>query len=364
MKKIALLLCVALSLSLTACREEPPAESPETPPLRLDTLSVEVSRNGLPTEQLLSAVQELPDLLRDRFAQSGTGVEIREVTVTIGTSPAATAQALAEGTVDLAFLPAEALALYGREAAVLALDAPQPALDRSGTEPEAWNGGATAYHETVPWSGGTFALICAAPTTYGTQLAARVRTGTGEALTWEELDHARWGVLGEGALGGRRCLELWLADQYEGNELGDLTDVSVYGNYEELLRAAARGEIDAFPIRADARMDVAEAWTLLSDQTAPSGMRGFGRDQAVWDEIQVIGVTERLYDTAAAVAAGREDLSGEESAFPEALDGVLECLAQERPDLMETLGAAHFHPAGDEALDPLRRLLLTENRGA
>lgn len=111
MKRTLPLLCALLLLSLSACgpaeREAPP-EPLETGPLRLESLSVEVSRGELTTEELARAVRELPEALKTALADRG--VETETVTVSVGSSPSATAQAVGEGGVDLAFLPAEDLA--------------------------------------------------------------------------------------------------------------------------------------------------------------------------------------------------------------------------------------------------------------
>lgn len=109
MKRTLLLLCTLILLPLAACG--PSGASPEPPeeePLRLEALSVEVSRGELSTEELARAVRELPEALRAALADQG--VEAETVGVSVGSSPAATAQAVNEGGVDLAFLPAEDLA--------------------------------------------------------------------------------------------------------------------------------------------------------------------------------------------------------------------------------------------------------------
>ena len=101
----SLLVLGALLTGLAGCGQEVTEPSVPDEPLALETLAVEISKNGLSTEQLLEDKRQLPNQLRDAFSQAG--VEIGQVTVTIGSSPAATAQALEEGSVDLAFLPAE-----------------------------------------------------------------------------------------------------------------------------------------------------------------------------------------------------------------------------------------------------------------
>lgn len=378
MKKLCLLLALVLLVSLAGCHKTeelpeedmPPVEEPAPvpqEPRHMDTLRLEISRNDADKALMLRAVRELPELLQAYFAEADLcgGIVIDRVEVTVGTSAAATAQALTEGKIDLAFLAAEELILYGGEAQVLQANASQPRLEPSGNSLSIadWNGSenAKAYEKDTPWEGGTAALICAAPTEYGRQLAKRAESGT--ALTWAELDKARWGVLGQDSAGGYRCANLYLADNYEGNLLSDLTNVTVYDSYEELLRAAAKTEIDLLVIRKDARMDVAEAWTLESNRADAGGMQGFGRKEPVWEEVRCVAITETLYTVVAASAPGREELSGN-SWFNDALGEVLYRLYLHEPELMGTLGSARFVPLEDQGLDALRRVLTIEGKTA
>ena len=373
MKKILPLILVVLLL--TGCRQKAPEEGVETPPEeppvssaeetepnRLEQLTVEISRNDTDKELLVRAVKELPELLKDCFDKSlaaGSGVEVQEVKVTVGSSPAATVDALAAGTVDLAFLPVETFLLES-DAEPLLANAPQQTILGERALSSDWNDAETTYGDT--WSAGEFALICTAPTEYGEQLASRVESQIEEKATnsptWDEVNHARWGVLDGDSLGGYRCLNLWLVDRYEGQTAADLRSVTVYESYEELFRAAAQGKIDAFPIRADARVDVAEAWTVEASNSAQSGMRGFGRERGVWEEVRCIGVTDALYHTVA--ATGQEALSG--GRFQSALADALEFLYEKDPDLAFVLGSAHFDRVEEQALAPMRRLLTVEGK--
>lgn len=111
MKKLSLLLALALLLTLTACRKkEPEPSTPPEPPapvedvLRLEELRLEFPRSGLGKDQLAGAAKELPELLKTYFEETGT-VEVERVIVTVGSSPASSAQALEEDHIDLAFLP-------------------------------------------------------------------------------------------------------------------------------------------------------------------------------------------------------------------------------------------------------------------
>lgn len=362
MKKLLPLL-LALALLLSACgRREgdpPPAQEPSadteepsgTPPisaenpLELDTLRIEVCRGGLGSDRLMEAARELPELLRDAFAVHGVLAGL--VQVTIGSSPAATVQALNEGTVDVAVLPAEGLAAQETEAAVLLVSGP-------GT------GGPFVWRDRpVGWQAG----IWTAPTDYGLSLAGR--TGKeGELPTWEELGRARWGLLGPDDLPGRRAVDLWLADNYGGNTTAGLSSVTVYEDFDRLVQAAEAGKIDVFPWPWEAYAGNGEQPPL------PASVR--------------LGETERFYDMAAAVSPG---LAGPEEGpcvFQEPLALTLTMLCwhdgtQMQPDgsplfpgegydretlelCRDVLGPGRFRYAQEGDLDATRRLLALEGR--
>lgn len=343
MKKFLSLLAATLLLTLTiGCRPtvsvEPNLPTEElTPPLmedtlRIKTLTVEISRNGLNTETLMEGVKKLPDLLAAGFA--GTDVEIEEIEVTVGASPADTAQALADGNIHMAFLPADGFLLYGKTAIPLFSDA--------------------HTNHSTGLSRGSRALICAAPTDYGYQLANRASSG--KPLSWEEIKNARWGVLREDI--SYRCFDLWLADEYEGSRIMDLPDVTVYDSYETLFNAAAAEKMDALAFWDDARENMEEVWVQGEVQAETDA--GFGRLTDIWKEIPVLDATERVYSHLVAVAPNMPELT--DKRFAEGLAQALEYLELEAPDQMPVLGAACFDVVADEALDATRRLLTLEER--
>ena len=114
----SLLVLSAMLTGLAGCGQEQTQDPVPEEPLALESLAVEISKNGLSTERLLQAKRELPKQLQTAFSQAG--LNIGQVTVTIGSSPDATAQALKEGTVDLAFLPADDFLRVGGAAVLLA----------------------------------------------------------------------------------------------------------------------------------------------------------------------------------------------------------------------------------------------------
>lgn len=196
----------------------PPAAVEEAEWMQIEELEAEVIRGSQSAGELMAALRELPEQLQTALAAQD--VQAERITMTAGASPEATAQAVAEGGVDLAFLPAETFA---------ALELPPRLLLAGG-----------AYQ----------GFLCAGATEYGGNLAAR------SDLTWEELSRARWGVT-DALL---PTLDLYLADHYRGNTADDLKTIAVFADETALRQAAERGELDLFVTEAPRGED-----TLLAE---------------------------------------------------------------------------------------------------
>lgn len=343
-KRLSLLLCLLLGLS--GCGQVPDSSSAseEPDPIRLETLTVELPRE-LDTAGAEAAMERLPQLL------SQQGVEVGQVDVTFGTSYGATAAALEEGGVQLAFLPAETFVeLCETAVPVLADAAPTLTLTEQSPLTE-WN--AQPAQRAAGYTAGTYAMVCAGPSQYGQKLAGLAQD---RSLTWEELAHARWGVLDGDSLAGYQCLELWLEDRYEGSGITDLPDVTAYSGWEELLRAAAEEQVDCIPLPADLREEKQELWTLEKSRTDAAGQSGFGRAAPIAQELPVLALTPRLYSFVAAVSGQEETLC--QPAFQTALQAALEQAFSDPADRLAALGAAWYAPVEPEDLAGLRRLLL------
>lgn len=283
------------ALLLTGCGsrgESGSASSQEAPeePVVIGTLALELPAGG-DADAARAFADSLPE------AMAALGVEIGRVELSFSPSPAATAQALAEDGVDLAFLPAEDFLRAGGGLAILADGTP----DTSGT--------------LVP---GERAEIVTAGTDYGRRLAARTDP------SWEELAHARWGVLGQESRAGYRCLDLWLCDNYEDNGIADLPQVTVYDDWDALLQAAEAGDIDALPLKPGLRTE----------------------------KLSLLAETEGIV---AQVAAVREDAALQSRAFALALEAAVSRLPEGQRDAL--LGAKDFVSLPDGGLNAARRSL-------
>lgn len=283
------------ALLLTGCGsrgESGSASSQEAPeePVVIGTLALELPAGG-DADAARAFADSLPE------AMAALGVKIGQVELSFSPSPAATAQALAEGGVDLAFLPAEDFLRAGGGLAILADGTP----DTSGT--------------LVP---GERAEIVTAGTDYGRRLAARTDP------SWEELAHARWGVLGQESRAGYRCLDLWLCDNYEDNGIADLPQVTVYDDWDALLQAAEAGDIDALPLKPGLRTE----------------------------KLSLLAETEGIV---AQVAAVREDAALQSRAFALALEAAVSRLPEGQREAL--LGAKDFVSLPDGGLNAARRSL-------
>ena len=107
-KGLAVLLALVLALGLAACAQkggttEDSGETIPKTPIRLDVLRVEFTKGERNADDLLALKEALPPLLIAALGEKN--VEVGRVDITFGASAEATAQALADGSVDVAFLP-------------------------------------------------------------------------------------------------------------------------------------------------------------------------------------------------------------------------------------------------------------------
>ena len=332
MRKLFSVSMVVLLFVLTACGRKPaptPSSSVETPPavenqpslspadpLHLPELTVELPR-ALDAAAAREAMEKLPAAFKKH------GVAVDTVSVSFGPTYSATVAALQQGSVQLAFLPAEEFVKLGGTHILLA-DAPSPL--------------------SAP---GIYTQICTAPSAYGTMLA-ELAASQAAPLSWDALNQARWGVLDSSSLTGYRCLRLWLEDNYEDNAVSDLQYVTVYDSWDALLRAAAAEEIDLFPLPPDAAAHYSTRWNSE-----------FGRAGSFTREVSTVGISDGICTWVAAAAP--EDAAVNDPQLVQALAEAINSLLDTSAEQAAAIGAEYYAPASDGDLKPLRRMLLSES---
>ncbi len=280
-KLLAMLLAVMLIAGCTSAMAEA---------VKLDKLTLEFVPSK-DADVIITGTKNLPDLLKAALLEQG--YDVGEIDITVGTSYEATGEAMAAGTIDIGWLPGGTYALYSDEVDVI-LTATRAGLSNDSTDPVTWNGDANKTMPTDEQVTFYRSLIYATPSAYGKELAAKVNAG--ETLTWDDLSKANWAVLKTSSSAGYIYPTMWLMDNYEGKKITDLANVVTLSGYGESFAQAAAESVDIIVCYADGRRDYEAAWTLPADQQDATGKAGMGRSDSIWNELNVIGVTNGIYN--------------------------------------------------------------------
>ena len=324
MKKfIALLLALVMVFALCACgtssapaateapaaeapaeAEAPAAEAPaeaEAPAAAENQHFDKLTLEFVPSKDadvIITGTKNLPELVKAEM--SNLGYDIDEVDITVGTSYDATGEAMSAGSIDIGWLPGGTYALYSDDVDVF-LTATRNGLSNDSTDPTTWNGEANATQKNGPQVTYYRSLIYATPSEYGRELAAKVANG--EALTWEDLDKATWAVQKTSSSAGYIYPSMWLMANYDGKKISDLSNVvALDSGYGTAFSYAAAEQVDVIVCYADGRNDYEASWMLPTDQQDETGKQGMGRSESIWNELNVIGVTDGIYNDTVAIS--------------------------------------------------------------
>ena len=307
MKKLfALLLAAALLLTMASGL----AENKKMDKL---TLQFVPSKDA---DVIITGTKNLPELMKAELAKQG--YDVGEVDISVGASYEATGEGMAAGTIDVGWLPGGTYALFSQDVDVI-LTATRDGLSNDSTDAKTWNGvdnKTTPIEEQV-----TFyrSLLYAAPTEYGKKLAEKVNAG--EQLTWDDVNGASWAVLKNSSSAGYIYPTLWLMKNFEGKKLTDLQNVVTLSGYGESFAQAAAEGVDIIVCYADGRRDYEAAWELPVDQKDPTGKQGMGRKAPIWDELNVIGVTDGIFNDTVSITKANPEVYNPE--FVKALQNTL-----------------------------------------
>ena len=253
---------------------------------------------------IITGTKNLPELVKAEMAT--LGYNIGEVEISVGTSYEATGEAMCAGAIDIGWLPGNTYAIYSQSKEVdVILTATRAGLSNDSTDPATWNGEA---NKTLPTEDQvTFyrSLIYAAPTEKGKALAAKANAG--EKLTWEEISAATWAVGSTSSSAGYVYPTMWLMENYEGKKITDLPNVVQLG-YADAFAQAAAEQVDVIVCYADGRRDYEAAWNTATDSADATGKAGMGRTESIWNELNVIGVTEGIYNDTVAITTANADV--------------------------------------------------------
>ena len=285
--------------------------------------------------------------LQEALRQQGWTVD--EIGLRVAETENAAGKALDDKSAEVAILPASQYFSYG-DAAALLMTATKPGVSVDTTEPAPWNGSVDAPSYTdreVPYSR---TLICTTVSPLGQEIAQQAKNGT---LTWETMAEAEW-LMPKTLLSSDFLYpQLYLKNTF-GKQLEELPSMQTIDGYGALFHDAAVGAADVIVIAADKRIDYAEAWRLAEDQMDHTGKLGLGRKDSIFNEVQVIGVTDPIFGDVMALRTEEEPYQSE--GFREALKAALGTMKND-PDaraIWESCGYTGFVALEDSAYDNIR----------
>ena len=258
-----------------------------------------------PAEEIIQTTDGLGDLLIAEMAKHG--YEVGSVDISVGDSFEAAGEALSAGSVDLAWLPSGTYIVYSDDVEVI-LTATRNGLSNDSKNPADWNGLENKTLRDGPAVTYYKGLIYAGPSEKGQEIAAKVNAG--EALTWEDLASCTWGV-GKSVTSnaGYSFPTKWLLDNYD-KKITDLPNV-MQDDYAGSFQKLAAELIDITVCYADGRDDYAEQWMTPTNKETAKGP-GWGREKEIWEEVNVIGVTDDIYNDTIAITKANPEVYNDE----------------------------------------------------
>lgn len=259
----------------------------------IDVLNVAFVPSRDPDE-IVTQTEPLKQLLQDELAT--LGYNVKDVEITVGTSYEAVGEGLEAGTIDVGFIPGGTYVLYDDGCEAL-LTATRSGLSIDSDDPKDWNDNkpTTASDKQVTYYR---ALMIAGPTDAGKAVADKVNNS--EELTWDDLDSLNWGVMGPTSSAGYIYPALWMKDKYD-KTITDLSHAVQCDSYGTAFARLAQGQIDVLCCYADARRDYEDEW-----QT------DYAMTNTIWDDTNVIGVTEPIYNDTISVSKTSETMQDED----------------------------------------------------
>jgi phosphonate transport system substrate-binding protein len=252
----------------------------------IDTLTVLFvpSRDA---QEILDTTAPLAELLKAELAE--LGFNVNEVIIQVGSSYEAVGEGMIAGTVDVGFLPGGTYALYSGDGEIdVILASTRGGLNKDSANPADWNDGLPTEGDASNQVTYYRSLLVAGPSTVGRTLANKVNSG--QELTWEDFNSATWCIQSPTSSAGTIYPSVALFNRF-GNKVSDLASTVAPGGYGPSMASLAAGNCDVATIYADARRDYAEAWTTT-----------YGRSASIWDETDVVLVTDGIFNDTISVS--------------------------------------------------------------
>ena len=300
-----LLVLTMLAGVLSACgakQESAAAPAPETEgPVVVEKLNIAFAPYDA-SEVIMAATEPLCGMLQEKLLEKG--YDVKDIQLSVGASYEAVGEALSAGSADVGFISGGTYTLYSDDCDVL-LTALRSAYSKNSENPADWNDGTSGTY-TGEMSTYYRSILLAGPSEKGQALAAKVNAG--DELTWEELSGATWTVMSASSASGYIYPALWLNEHY-GKTISDLPHVIQSDSYSTSMARLASGQADIAVGYAHLQYKYADQWT-----------GEFGGTGSVWEQTNVLGVTEGIFNDTVSVSKASKVMTDDfRQAFGEAM---------------------------------------------
>ena len=165
-----------------------------------------------------------------------------------------------------------------------------------------------------------------------------------------------WAVGNTSSSAGYIYPTMWLMDHYDGKKISDLATVINLG-YADAFAQAAAEQVDIICCYADGRRDYEVAWNLPIDQQDETGKQGMGREDSIWNELNVIGVTNGIYNDTVAITTAKPEINNPEfiAALQQALINIIG--TEEGAQIFSVYSHTGYAIANDSDYDGARQAL-------
>lgn len=253
-------------------------------PQKIEKLSIVLAPREVP-QDLLSTGEAFKTALHAAMVKKG--YDLQDIQITIGSSNADAQTQVVEGKADIAYLPVLNYVDALDDGLVLLASTTHMRLDLGNEDLSVYNVKSEQSTQTslLPYRR---SVIMTGPSVYGRQLYQKFSSG--EEVTWIDLNQASWCHVLVTSLDGYIMPSLWLIDHYE-RRMGELFDHTlVVKGYLDMMASLANEDCDIAVGPDTLRNTYENMWTTSKDTD------GFGRSANIYDEVKVIGATNKLYD--------------------------------------------------------------------
>ena len=329
---LALTLLAGLLAGCGAKEETAPADAAESDgPVVVEELNIAFAPYDA-SETIMAATEPLCGMLREKLLEKG--YDVQSINLSVGASSEAVGEALSAGSADVGFISGGTYTLYSDDCDVL-LSALRSAYSKDSENPADWNDGTPGAY-TGDMSTYYRSIILAGPSEKGQALAAKVNAG--EELTWEELSDATWTVMSASSASGYIYPALWLNARY-GKTISDLPNVIQSDSYSTSMARLASGQADIAVGFGHLQYKYADQWT-----------GEFGGTGSVWEQTNVLGVTEGIYNDTVSVSKASQVMTDDfRQAFGEAMIEIGE--TEEGQAIIQTFAHTGYAFAQDSDYD-------------